>query len=286
MLEEDSSSGFLDDYTSYMFLWEAAIDFATKTKCLRTYQDITIVAEQIAYDLNADFMGLYIRNSDKDYVVKYYDTSNYTFIKEIPYETLFTNNNTTSVSVPSGFSIRDKTTKSDRVTGTVTTAGDASGGEAILTDSAADFTDVEVGDDIHNTTDASSGIVLAVSTTLTVALFNGTDDEWDTDDAYVIQPQGLNQIVLDPPPSTNDHTVTVPYLQRPTPVFSDYGIYRFPKQYSAALVKYAAWLYKYRDKEPNFGDKWFAYYTAQAKQYANQIDHILRRKTFSVSFKK
>lgn len=286
LLEEDSSSGFIDDYSSYMFLWEAAIDFATKTKCLRTYQDITSVADQAAYDLNSDYMGFYIKNSDKDYIVKYYDTSDYTFIKEIPYEELFYNNNATSVTIPSGFSIIDNPDLPDQVTGTATSDGDASGGESTLTDSAADYSDVTAGDDIHNTTDVSSGVVLAVSTTLTVALFNGTDNEWDTDDAYVIQPQGRNQIVLDPPPSTAGHTITVPYLQRPAPVYSDYGLYRFPKQYSAALVKYAAWLYKYRDKEPNYGDKWFAYYTAQVKQYSNQVDHILRRKTFTVSFKK
>lgn len=58
-----------------------------------------------------------------------------------------------------------------------------------LTDSAADFLNwgVEVGDTIANTTDGSSGTITAVTaTTISVALSGGTDDDFDTSDAYTI----------------------------------------------------------------------------------------------------
>ena len=49
-LDEDSSSDFLDDHLSYDYLYEAALAFVSKTKCLRTTQSITTVADQEAYD--------------------------------------------------------------------------------------------------------------------------------------------------------------------------------------------------------------------------------------------
>jgi hypothetical protein len=120
---------------------------------------------------------------------------------------------------------------------------------------------------------------------LKTALFNGTNDEWGSGDSYVIQPQGRMQIVFDPSPSTASHTVTLYYLQRPAPVYTNYDVFRFPSHYSNALVKYAAWLYKYRDSEPNYGDKWYVYYDRQIRKYSHEVDHILRRKRISVNLK-
>lgn len=61
--------------------------------------------------------------------------------------------------------------------------------EAVLADSAGDFINkgVEVGDTVFNDTDGSQAIVTAVTaTTVTGILSGGTDDDWDTSDAYSI----------------------------------------------------------------------------------------------------
>lgn len=64
---------------------------------------------------------------------------------------------------------------------------------AVLTDSGATWTtDQWVGYYIKNTTDGSWGVITANSTTtITATLYGGTDNDWDTSDAYSIV-QGLN----------------------------------------------------------------------------------------------
>jgi hypothetical protein len=288
LLEEDASSGFIDDLTSYQFLNEAGVDLQQRTKYLKGEDEITTVASTASYDLVADYMGLYLKNRSKKYFIKYNDGDTNSYITWIPYESLLLGDNSSNeASVPGRFSVKDKSSLASQVTGTASSAGASTGGKSPLTDAAADFSDVEAGDWVHNTTDGSHGIViLKTSTTvLQTALFNGTDDDWSSADAYVIQPQGRLEIVFDPPCSTAAHTATVYYLQRPAPVYSDYDVFRFPREFTPALVKYAAWLYKYRDREPNYGDKWYLYYDNQARKMADQANHMLRRKNFSVNLK-
>jgi len=288
LLQEDSSSGYMDDRSSYNYLYEAAVSFVSRTKCLRATQEVTTVAETSEYTLNADYIELYLKTPDNKFFAKYNDGSTDSFIYEKEYEDIIYENNTTSVSVPSNFCIIDDSTLDSQVTGTTTSAGAASGGQCTLTDTTGDFSDVSAGDIVHNTTDGSDGIVLSKtsSTVLVTALFGGTNNDWSSSDAYVIQPQGRMKIKLVPPPSTSSHTATVYYIQRPAPVYSDYGVYRFPSQYADAIVKFAAWLYKYRDDDPNFGDAWFKFWDADVRRYAQIMKGSGRRTKFSVSFKK
>jgi len=60
---------------------------------------------------------------------------------------------------------------------------------AVLTDSTASFTiDDLVGQTLYNVTDGSSTTVTAnTATTVTGVLSGGTDDDWDTDDVYIVQ---------------------------------------------------------------------------------------------------
>jgi len=288
LLEEDASSGFIDDLTSYQFINEAAVDLQQRTKYLKGEDSITTVADTASYDLAADYMGLYLKNRSKRYFIKYNDGTNNTYVTWIAYESLLLGDNSENdASVPGSFSIKDKSSLASQVAGATTAAGAATGGKSTLTDTSEDFSDVEAGDWVHNTTDGSHGIVVSKTSTtvLTTALFNGTDDDWTSADSYVIQPQGRLQIVFDPPCSTGSHTATVYYLQRPAPVYSDYDVFRFPREFTPALVKYAAWLYKYRDREPNYGDKWYLYYDSQARKMADQTNHMLRRKNFTVNLK-
>ena len=288
ILNEYASSSFLDTRTSYEYLWKAAKTFASRSGVLRSTQSITTVADQSGYTLNADFDKLYLQDTDSNYVVKYNDGSINTFPMWKPYEEVIYEDNTTSLSTPTYFTLIDDPTLDSKITGTATSAGALSGGLATLTDTAGNFSDVSVGDAIHNTTDGSSGYVVSKtsSTVLSIALFGGSNNDWSSSDAYVIQPQGRIQLILNPPPSTASHTVTVFYQQIPSPVFSDYGVYRFQQKYMDSIIFYAAWLYKYRDREPDFGDRFFAQFDSAVREANSSLNRSIARDNFKISFRK
>jgi len=288
ILNEGSDSDWLDSRSSYTYLHLAAVEFVDRTESLRATQSITTVADQTGYTLNADFMRLYLRDQEHEYYIKYNDGSSNTFLKFEDYQKIILDDQTTSVSTPERFSIIDDSTLDSQVTGTATSTAASSGGQAILTDTAADFSDVSAGDVVHNTTDGSDGFVLSKtsSTVLVVALFGGTANDWTSSDAYVIQPQGRLKLVLDAPPSTAGHTVTVEYVQRPPIVASDYGAYRIQSHYQQALVQYAVFLYKYRDREANFGDSLFVFFDREVRRSASSLNKALGRQGFRVNWKK
>ena len=96
-LQEDSvTSGFLDTRTSYDYIYEAAVEFVKQTACISNTQDITTVAETSNYDLAYDYMMMFMRDSNNEFFVKYYDTSAYTFINFREYGAVRASNNTTS----------------------------------------------------------------------------------------------------------------------------------------------------------------------------------------------
>lgn len=283
LLNEESGSDWLDQRTSYDYLNESAIAFVDRTNCLKTTQSITTVADQSEYNLNPDFLKLYLKDGSENLIVKYGDDD---FLTWKDYEDIIYGNETDSVSMPSHFSIIDADLPS-QITGTTTSAGAATGNLSTLTDTAADFTNVEAGSVVHNTTDGSSGIVISKTSTtvLKTSLFGGTEDDWASSDAYIIQPQGRYKLVFESPTSDAGDTVTVYYIQRPAPVYHDYGVFRFPLQYATALCKYAFWLYKYRDKEPNFGDAMYKFWDLEIRRYGSSINQAVRPRNVKVSFK-
>lgn len=387
IIDEDSGGGWLDDRTSYDFLWEAAKEWTARTQCLTAVQELKTVANQAEYVLNADFLKLFEMNRDNRYYIKYTDLSD-TFVyfrdkedidfenydstydiqqgtltttattlqdtgqdfgdwedadtEDAAYRVVFTNTvgdeswaylgaastttNTddtvavytdvtldttgwngagtpsgtashyrilkvSSQSIPSFFTIRDQQTLYDQITGTATSTTADAAGQVILTDTSGLFitTDyVNPGDVIHNTTDGSDGMVLSITsgTALVCALFSESgDNDWTTDDVYVIQPQGRIELVLDPPPSTSGHIVRVPYISRPDPVYSDYGMYRFRQHNMEAIVKFAAWLYKYRDSDPDFGNRWYKAFDSQVRRESKDLRPFIKRRLFRVNLK-
>jgi len=386
LLGEDIAGAWLDDRTSYDFLWEAAKQFASRAACLTGTQQFITVADQDNYVLNADFLRLYLMDRDNEYYIKFsagtgdsfisvrdledIRYANYTRTVDIKqtsittsattlqdtgqdfsdwqttsgnstYKVTVTNTlgasfwaylgtastttnandtvavftdkartttgwnggtpsgtasyykveNVSSQRTPSFFTIRDKQALYSQITGTTTSVGAATGGECTLTDTAALFITSEFanpGDTVHNTTDASVGMVLSISsdTVAKTALFGGTANDWTSADAYVIQPQGRLEIVFDPPPSTSGDIVRIDYIARPNPVYSDYGTYRFRQNAVEALVKYAAWLYKYRDSEPNFGDKLYVFFDNAVRMEHSQLRPFIKKSGFTVSLKK
>ncbi len=287
LLDESSTSSWLDTRTSYDYLYEAAIEFVSRTDCLREEQSITTVADQAGYTLNADFIKLYLKNSDNNFYIKYNDGTTNHFIRHRDYEDVIYGDNTTSTTIPNYFSIIDDSTKDTQLSSTTTSAGAASGGEATLTDTAANFADVSPGDIVHNTTDGSDGVVLSKtsSTVLVTALFDGTDDDWTSGDSYVIQPQARFKLVFDPAPSTASHTVTVYYVKRPDPVYSDYRIYRIPTTHLDSLVEYANFKYKLRDSEPGFADRFLTYWDRKVRRSAHTLNKTFVRRGFSMNLK-
>jgi hypothetical protein len=287
--EDPDTSGALDPKSAYIYLWRSAIEIGRRLKFPRGEATVTTVADQRdGYLLPADFSCLYMRDSMDEFFVRYYNGSAYSNLRAKDEEAIFEDNITASRAMPGGFCITDYRTAISNVTGKATAEGDASGGQCTLTDSGASFSSaVNPGDTVHNVTDGSTGFVISVTsgTALVTALFGGTGNDWDVGDDSVIVPQGRLQFMFDAPPATSGHVVTVPYVKRPDPVFSYYGRYPFQTTLSFALVNYAAWLFKYRDSQPNQGDKWFRLFDRDVRQAAGTIKAATTPKRLKVVMK-
>ena len=290
LLLEGDSSNFVDDKVTLDFLWEAAIQINHDLKLLTDIATITTVDGTSNYDLPADFQELYIVDSFNRYFVKENDGSNDYLLFWKDYGMMYYNgfnNSTLEQAISNNFSIVD----SDPATvikSTATAVGAEVYDECTLTDSTAPFANVKIGDIIHNITDTSDGLVIGITSTsvITVALYDGTNNDWTSGDTYVLVPQGRLALVLDPTPSTSGYTISIPYVKRPNPVYSSYGVYPFPATYRYILTKYAAWLYKYRDKEPNYGDAWYKQYDIEIRRN-NRVNNRLKNKSnFKVNFNK
>ncbi|OHB71478.1 MAG: hypothetical protein A2W23_03105 [Planctomycetes bacterium RBG_16_43_13] len=266
LLGEPSNGSFLDDRTSYDCLYEAAKELCQRTRALTSAQTITTVAEQTTYNLNPDFLSLYLSDNENDYVIKYNDGSSNTFLRHRDYDGIILGDNTTSQTVPDSFTIIDASGIS-QLSGSTTNTSGSSNGETTLTDSSANFINVAAGDYVHNLTDGSHGVVVSKtsSTALVCALFDGANNYWVYGNSYIITFNGRFALLLDPPPSTASHTITVNYIQMPTPVYSPYKSYRFAPDYKEALIYYAAFKYKYRDREPDFGDRLWKHFDARVR---------------------
>ena len=283
LYNEDSDGGWLDEQTSYDYLYDAAVEFVDRTGCVHESQTITTVADQETYNLNPDFLRLFLKNDSNNYYVTYYGGSVYHNLTWKDPEDILYGYSTATAAIPSRFAVTDDEPP-DQTTGTATSDGADSGGQQTLTDTAGDFTDVEAGAIVHNTTDGSDGIVLSKtsSTILVTALFGGTDNDYTSGDTYVIQPQARYEIGLSPIPSEVGSLI-VYYVKRPAPVYSDYGMYEFINP--SALVKYAYWLYKYRDKDPNLGDALYKFWEIEVSRKAYSINRGLRPNRIKVNLK-
>lgn len=279
LLDEPKNGVWVDNRATYDFLYEAAKEFTRLTTCLRATQAITTVASQAGYSINGDFMALYLRTPDDIFYLKYNDGTNDYFLDYKPYQEIIWDNDTTAISIPGYFTITTDPTADTQISVAASAASDDVGGKSTLTVAAAAFGDVTPGDIVHNTTDGSDGVVVKYTSTtsIDICLFGGTDNEVDIADAFIIQPRGRLLLQFDPPPSTAAHTATLYYIQKPAPVYSDYQIYPFAFDYTETLCKYAAWLYKMRDKEPDFGHVWYQHFLAQAIEHKGLFDGAFGR---------
>jgi hypothetical protein len=288
---EPSGSQYMDYRTGYQLLWDAAIELTRRTKALKATQTITTVAGTTTYVLNADFLEMDLKDTNGVPIIKYYDGTSTYWIQLEDYHKIVRSNNTSAIIIPSCFAIIDKESLYSQITGTATSGGSTSANVSTLTDTSGLFTTtdyVSAGDVVHNSTQSDSGIILSVTsaTSLQTAMFDtagGSSTGWTADDAYVIQPQGRLQIVLDSPPYASGHVITVYYLQRPAPVFHDYGVYRFPSHYQNALVDYAASRYKLRDREPSMWDVYRKEWSGRIGAVGEATNRAMSRKGFKMS---
>lgn len=273
-LDESSTSDFIGEAEPWDYLDLAACDFAEQTGIVKSMLVITTVASQQSYFTDPHFLRPYMKNNKKKFFGKYYNGTYYYYPTLKPYEYLFKQNETDEQDVPDYFSIvePDPLDTPSQVTGTATADGTVSGGQCILNDTAAIFvtgsSKVHARDRIHNTTDGSSGIVLSVTddTHLVCALFDGTDNDWTTGDAYVIQPALSSKIWFDAPSATSGHTLTLPCISLPPPVYSDYGIWPFSSQDCEGIICGAVFRYKYKDEEPDYGDKFYLHFAEAVRK--------------------
>ncbi len=294
MLSEAAGSTWPDVKYCYDCLYEAAIKSVERTNLLTATQSITTIADTASYNLEPDFLKLYLTDNRNNFYIKYSDGTNTYFLYQQDYGQVVLANNTASVLIPNTFTIIDAAAPT-RMTGTATSTGalthsytifGSTLGESTLTDTGASFGTVSAGDIIHNTYDASHGIVVAESsaTACICALFDGTNNYFTlTTDTYILTPQNRYKIILDPPPSTAGHTITVYYVQRPTPVYSYYRAYKMPYDYREPLLSYAAWKYRYRDREPNFGDGYYKFWDMSVRELGRMHNKTTIKRDFTVN---
>jgi hypothetical protein len=225
-----------------------------------------------------------------DAVIKYYDGSNTEWLNWESYSDYLQNGN--DPGTPQSFAVVDATPPT-RLTGTNFATAAASGGESLLSAYGVSFVSSYPGDMVVNTTAGKEyvGVALVPGAHLTTAMFDltvrgGAYAGWTAGDTYMIQPSSRYQIVLDPPPDTSGETVTVAYYARPLPVYSDYGTYPFATGYEEALIKYAVWLYKYRDSKQNMGDPLYLAYEREMRKGKNVNRKAVGGVGFRVNFMK
>lgn len=287
ILDEISGGSALPDRTSYDYLYFAIQDFNFRTHYQTSTQTISVVAGTSSYNLNPDFVSMALMDRDNRPYIKhtYNGTDNFLFSRD--YQDVVLENSSDTSTVAQSWSITDASQPANK-TGTATGNGTATNGECLLSDSTADFTTVSPGDFIHNTTDSSHGVIVEVPSTTTAkcCLFDGTGNDWTTSDAYVITLQPRYKLVLSPTPSATA-TLTIPYIQKPNPVYSPYRAYKLPFSYMMPIVQFAAFLYKYRDREPDYGDKFFTYYDAFTRKIAAEMRKgVPEKQGIRISFRK
>jgi hypothetical protein len=243
--------------TIYGKLDEAVRLWVRETKGLTASTTISTVADQQAYDLPADFMKLYVRERtgshfNRRFILKYSYDDNTAWPKLTSYEQIFRADYTDAKDVPASFAIIDKSAAPAALTGTTTADGALAAGKTTLTDSAASFSasTLAARDTVYNVTRKSSGFVLTVTdaNNLVTALFPEGLNSWNSGDSYRIQPAARKQIYLDAPSAQAGHSIIVPYIAVPPPVFAENDAWRLDYTVCRAVVYEAAFLFSLSKK--------------------------------------
>jgi hypothetical protein len=287
LLQEGSSSNFLDIKASYTCLYNAAKEFVRRTNGMTAQQTIYTTANSTTYDLNPDFMFAYFMNFNNDLIIRYRSltTGQTSEVVWRDYDRFVQGQQSQSVPIPQSFTITDKNPPLANITGLASTTGALLFEESALTEASALFANVAPGDVVYNTDDGSSGYVTEKVSDYSVktTLFNGTNNYWEAGNAFVIVPQNRKVLVVDPPNLIAGDSIIIDYVQTPPPVFSSYRSYRIDSAYDQALYNYAAWIYKYRDSQPNMGDAFYKVADLVMRKATHTINRGQRKQGFRVN---
>lgn len=260
--------------------------FLRETLSYKKTKTITTVAGQQIYDLDPDFIGLYMKNEQGRYVVKYNDGANDSWPTQKSYEKLYRSNQTTAKAIPNNFALRLKPTLSSEIVCYANTAASPVGGQLTLTGATItggtlmNAASLKPRDLVHNLTDNSDGYVLLITSAsiVNIALFDGTNDDISIGDEIVFSPAARQQIVLDAPSESSGHTITVECIALPSPVYSDFGQWELEYKNCRAIAWGAASIFKVPTGEMAdsqilggfFADEVRRYRNEQAKQALHQ----------------
>lgn len=280
LLQESVGSTFVNDRTTYDYIYAAVQDFNIRTHFSTGTQIINILPNISTYNLNADYVMPQLTDDyNRPFFLWNYQGA-ISNVYPMDYDTQILEQSTTSSTVASNYSTVNAQPLGNS-SGSCTLQGLTSNGESILTDTTlSQFANLSVGDLVHDLTDGSDGLIMGIisSTQIYTALFGGIANQWSLNDAYVIVPQTRYSIVFYPTPLAAA-TATIYYVKAPAPVYSVYRSYNLPFQYDDPIAEFAAFKYKYRDQEPQFGDALYQHYELAAKKYASDMRKGIDKKS-------
>ena len=280
LLQESPSGTFMNDRTTYDYIYAAVNDFNFRTHYSTGTQTINISPTVATYNLNPDYVCPQLSDDyNRPFFLWNYNGA-ISNVYPMDYDTQILAQSTTTSTVATNYSTVNAVPMST-MTGTATSVGLLVNGESILTDvTNSQFSTVAVGDYVHDTTDGSDGVVMGVisSTQIYTTLFGGVANQWSLNDGYIIIPQQRYSIVFYPIPSASA-TATIYYVKAPAPVYSVYRSYAIPFQYDDPIIGFAAFKYKYRDQAPQFGDALYQHYELATKKFASEMRKGIDKKS-------
>ncbi len=237
---------------AYDCLDMAASIFVRETRVLHDAVELVSEAGRQNYALPPDFLDLYIQNHRGRFCIRYNDGENLSTPFCVTYEEIFLAALADAQESPDTFAISEIGPSGipAAVSGTVTATTAASGGRSILTDTAKDFSTLGIfpRDTVRNAASGALGLVLEVidAIHLAVAIFtaDGAPAGWTSGDAYTIQSATKHALVLPAPSAVSGHTLTVPYICMPRPVYTDDGVWPLSSRSCEAIAAGAAALFK------------------------------------------
>ena len=85
-------------------------------------------------------------------------------------------------------------------------------------------------------------------------------------------------LILYPTP-TSTMTITLTYVPNPPTLSTSADIIPLPDDLSLPIASFIAFLYKYRDRDPNYGDRLFQIYEVGIKRYTGRLNKSIQRPT-------
>ncbi len=266
LINEATTSTFIDDATTYEFLNSALREVVRRTQLFIKEATIKITAGQKSYPLPNDFLKFFAKTDD-DYAepALYYNSNKITYID---YGTYLSLDRSATARIPTNYTLNFSYPASS-ITGTTTSNATPNNGEVQLVSASGNFSSSLIGGAVHvthNSVTYNGYVVEYVSpTVLVVATQPSTSIS--AGDPYVISPPPTNIITFYPTPSEN-FDLPISYYHTLPPIYSPFRSIPIPQDLLIPIACYICWLYKYKDREPVYGDKYFLIFESGIRRLA------------------